>query len=153
MTSSCLTCSPSSYNKVLYFDRFTSLMSFRQSATFSGSSTGFQAHPDSTQDASHQKSFYKKRYQHRRQFVNQGQPVIEIGKGSSNYKLNLKALDPLLVRTVSRAENGDRIEFRNRGTKLNYRNTYEQDGSLRESHKIGFPHFVIIRNFKKVNRK
>ena len=46
-------------------------------------------------------------------------------------------------------ENGDRMEFRNRGTKLKYRHTFEQDGSLRQDHKLGFAHFVIIRGFKK----
>ena len=122
-------------------------MTFTTPRAPSGSSHGFVAHPDSVRNHASQKS--SKIHGQRRTFVNQGQPIIEIGKGTSNIKFDVKALDPLIIKTISRMENGDRMEFRNRGTKLKYRHTFEQDGSLRQDHKLGFAHFVIIRGFKK----
>lgn len=123
-------------------------MTFSESELPSGSSHGFVAHPDSVPKHASQK-IYKNNKHQRRTFVNQGQPIIEIGQGTSNIKFDVKALDPLIIKTISRMENGDRMEFRNRGTKLKYRHTFEQDGSLRKEHKLGFAHFVIIRGFKK----
>jgi hypothetical protein len=54
-------------------------------------------------------------------------------------------------------KSNDRIEFRNKGTKFNYRRkifgSVDEFGNLKESHKINFPHFVRIWNKKEVCRK
>ena len=104
---------------------------------------------------SEQKLSTRKGYEHRknwkkRRFPNQT-PTIEAGRGMSNFQ-NL-VLDPLIVEIVSTdKETGDRMEFRNRGTRCKYRHTFEQDGTLRKPHKLGFIHFVIIRNFRRVSK-
>jgi len=73
---------------------------------------------------------------------------VTAGRGVSNIT-NWKIQDPLFVKVVSTSKNGDRMEFRNRGTKFNYRHTFNQDGTLRESHKINFPCFVLIRSYNR----
>jgi hypothetical protein len=75
---------------------------------------------------------------------------VQAGRGMSNFNSNWKIQDPILKIVANREQtSGDRIEFRNRGTKVKYRHTFEPDGSLRKPHKLNFPHFVLIRNYTK----
>ncbi len=104
--------------------------------TVSGSSNGLVVHPDSLNQAGLKHDSIE-------EF-----PILA-GVGVSNLKPKW-IQDPLLKIVANREQtSGDRIEFRNRGTKVKYFHTYESDGSLRKPHKLNFPHFVLIRNWKK----
>lgn len=145
-------------------------MTSNRSAIHSDSHEGLLTNPDSSQTAS-QNSDTKKQtdYSHTQVFdKKKGRLVwkkekfvatfpIDSGRGMSNLNSNWKtnfANDPLFKKVISvDSSTGDKMEFRNKGTKLKYRKTFEQDGSVRKSHKLNFPHFVIIRNFKKKESK
>lgn len=121
-------------------------MTSSESATVSGSHTGSVTSPDSISNAS-QKSSSQKRT------VNRNKPYFttESGRGksnlNSNWKLNSKAKRFLIA---TDKETGDKLEYRKAGqTKLKYRKTFDQDGSLRKSHKLNHGNFVVVRNFKR----
>jgi len=109
-----------------------------KSVTVSGNSNGLVVHPDSLQQAGLKHDSIEEEF-----------PVLA-GIGMSNLNSNWKIQDPILKIVANREQkSGDRIEFRNRGTKVKYFHTYESDGSLRKPHKLNFPHFVLIRNWQK----
>lgn len=138
-------------------------MTFRHSTAHSGSHDGLVVNPDSLREASpksnteqqteyeHYQEFDSKKKQKvwkKRKFV--ATFPVQTGRGMSNFNSNWNILNPELQTVVSRdPQTGDRIEFRTRGTKCKYRHTFEPDGSLRKPHKLNFPHFVLIRNYKK----
>ena len=122
-------------------------MTFQDRVATSGSNPDFVADQVSEQKLSTRRGYEKRKNWKKRKFPNIT-PVIEAGRGMSNFQ-NL-VLDPLFVEVCSRdSETGDRMEARNRGTRCKYRHTFEQDGSLRKPHKLGFFHIVIIPNFRK----
>ena len=136
--SSILCRSPSSHNRLLSFDGFTSLSSLtsHNPVTVSGNSNGLVVHPDSLNQASLKHDSIEE------------YPVLA-GIGMSNLNSN-RIQDPLLNVVANRNEaTGDKIYFRNRGTVAKYFHTYEPDGSLRKTHKMNFPCFVLVRNWKK----
>lgn len=143
-------------------------MTSHRSAIHSDSHEGLFTTPDSSQEASqkcdtklqtdqaHKQVFDKKK----NRLVWKEEKFVAIfpvdsGRGMSNLNSNWSiSNDPLFKKIVSEdSATGDRIEFRNKGTKLKYRKTFEQDGSLRKSHKLNHNHFVLIRNFKKKESK
>jgi len=127
-------------------------MTSSEFVTVSGSQDRIVAHPDSVpKDVSQRSS--KKRNHRRSNLQNPiDQPLIETNTSMSGILSNWKPIqEPIYSEICSRRKNGngDKIVFRNHGTRLNYRHTFEQDGSLRQSHEINFPCFVILRGYKK----
>ena len=83
----------------------------------------------------------------------------ELGRGMSNLNTNWKignlqnCHQQYKVKNSSRKlvsidlEKGDKMEFGK--SKLRYKKTFEQDGSLRKPHTLNHDTFVIVRSFKK----
>lgn len=147
-------------------------MTSSETATVSGSHTGSNTNPHSSPRASENCELQKQtHYAHVQVFDKKSGKLIwtkkkfvavfptELGRGmsnlNSNWKIgNLHDCHPQYkVKNSSRKlisidlETGDKMEFGK--SKLRYKKTFEQDGSLRKPHTLNHDTFVVVRSFKK----